>query len=307
MGRRVIAADSQILNTVMACGRKTNLEFKLNLRPHVKAEALEKGDLMHRMLHPYYYGRIKNPKPHHLTVRLEDGTGEAPHPYARFIGMDHKELVDTCTEIGRVASFDMDLEPEYRNECLKQFREYAFHFAGDGWFALEVEQSFTRTLYEDDDLRIDYEGIVDLVADGPMGVIAVDHKTASRREVPSDLSNQFMGYCWALDIPRLIINRIGFQKTLTPSERFQRIVLSYPQGRIDEWQYWATYWLKVYAFYLENDVWPPNFTSCDKYSGCIFQRICTRVPEAREFEMQTKFRVVEPWSPHTRDTSKLLG
>lgn len=306
MSKRVLPADSQILNTVMACGRKTNLEFKLNLRPHKKAEALEKGDLMHRMLHPYYYGRIMHPKPHHLMIDLADGT-QAVHPYAKFIGMETKELIDTCTEIGRVASFDMDLEPEYRNECIKQFREYAFHFAGDGWIAIEVEQSFSKTLYEDDDLLILYEGIVDLVAEGPMGRIAVDHKTASRKETPSDLSNQFMGYCWALDIPRLIINRIGFQKTVSAAERFQRIVLSYPEGRIDEWQYWATYWLKIYDFYMMNDVWPPNFTSCDKYSGCIFRAICTRIPEAREFTMQTKYRVAEPWSPHTRDYSKLLG
>jgi len=306
MSKPVIVSDSQILNTVMSCGRKTHLEFKLNLRPMQKAEALERGDLMHRMLHPYYYGRIMQPQEHHFEVKLEDGTTQ-PHPYAKFIGMAHNELVDTCVEIGRTASFDMDLEPEYRNECLKQFREYAFHFAGDGWMAIEVEQSFTRTLYEDDKLRIDYEGIVDLVADGPMGRIAVDHKTAKSRSTPSDLSNHFMGYCWALDIPRLIVNRIGFQKTLSPAERFQRVVLSYPQGRIDEWQYWATYWLKVYAFYLENDVWPPNYTSCDKYSGCIFMPVCTRIPEAREFTMQTKYKVAEPWSPHTRDTSKLLG
>lgn len=300
MAKKVIVADSQILNTVMSCGRKTKLEFKLNLRPHKKAMALEKGDLIHRMLHPYYYGRIANPKPHHLMV------GDNPHPYAKFIGMPFKELVDTCCEIGRLASFDMDLEPEYRNECIKQFREYAFHFAGDGWISLEVEQPFSRTLYEDEQLIILYEGIVDLMADGPLGRIVVDHKSASRRENPSDLSNQFMGYCWALDSARLIVNRIGFQKTLSAGERFQRIVMNYPEGRINEWQYWAVYWLKVYAFYAENDVWPPNYTSCDKYSGCIFQQICTRIPEAREYTMQTKYKIVEPWSPYTRDTSKLL-
>lgn len=306
MSKKVIVADSQILNTVMSCGRKTNLEFRLNLRPHKKASALEKGDLMHKMLHPFYYGRIAEPKPHHLTLRTKEGT-EYPHPYAKFIGMEFTQLVDMCCEIGRVASFDMDLEPEYRNDCIKQFREYAFHFAGDGWRPIEVEQSFSRTLYEDAQLIILYEGIVDLVADSPLGRIVVDHKTASRRETPVDLSNQFMGYCWALDTPRLVVNRIGFQKTLSAGERFQRVIMNYPQGRIDEWQYWSTYWLKVYAFYVENDVWPPNFTSCDKYSGCIFQQICTRIPEAREFTMQTKYRVVEPWSPHTRDYAKLLS
>ena len=91
MFKKVIVADSQILNTVMLCGRKANLEFKLNLRPHKKAEALEKGDLMHWMLHPYYYGRITNPKEHHLMMTV-DGN-QVPHPYAQFIGLDHKTLV----------------------------------------------------------------------------------------------------------------------------------------------------------------------------------------------------------------------
>ena len=99
-----------------------------------------------------------------------------PHPYAKFIGMPFNELVETCVEIGRLASFDMDLEPEYRNQCLKQFREYAHHFAGDGWLPLEIEQSFSKKLYEDENLVILYEGIVDLVADSPMGVFVGNHK-----------------------------------------------------------------------------------------------------------------------------------
>lgn len=45
---RTVAVDSQILNTLCACPRKADLEFLKNWRPTEKAEALEKGDLMHR-------------------------------------------------------------------------------------------------------------------------------------------------------------------------------------------------------------------------------------------------------------------
>ena len=89
-----------------------------------------------------------------ISTFIDADGNEQAHPYAKFIGMGHKELVDTCSEIGKVALFDMDLEPEYRNECIKQFREYAFHFAGDGWIPLEVEQSYTKKLYEDESLII---------------------------------------------------------------------------------------------------------------------------------------------------------
>lgn len=299
---RTIALDSQILNAIQLCARKTKMEFLDNWRPTEKAEALEKGDLMHRMLAHLYRQRQKE--------RTDLG-----------------KIIEEAIEIAHVASVDMDLTASTVDENTKQFREYAIHYQQDGWRPLEVERPFSKVLYRRDDevewrvgdviateatpgaqprllregLQILYEGVIDLIADTPHGIFVIDHKTASRRSTPSKLSNQFMGYSWATGSYNFIVNRIGFQKTLSAHERFQRPFLSYNQQILDEWAQNAIYWTKMLVQYIDTGFFPPNFTSCDKYAGCIFQGVCEAIPEVREFKLQANFYVGEPWSPHTRD------
>lgn len=321
---KYIALDATVLNLIQSCARKYNLSMQQDLEPLKKAAALEKGDLMHKMLAPYYWSRIARPKQHHLTMEVENPeTGEketVPHPFAKLIGLRNQEVIEAAVAIGRNASFDFDIKPEEREETIRQFVEYAIHFAGDGWRTIEVEQSFSKILHVEPDVFNDHgelvtdgltilaEGVIDYYGDAPrLGEIVVDHKTTSRRETPSDLSNQFSMYSWAMETRNVIVNRIGFQKTLAPAVRFQRIVLNYPMARITEWRYWAIYWVKLFQFYLDNDIWPPNFTSCDKYSGCIFKPVCEAVPEAREGRIAVLFHKGKKWSPHDRDQEHLEG
>ena len=279
---RTIALDSQILNTVSACARKVDLGFIKNWRPTEKAEALEKGDLMHRMLKHYY---------------LQRKAGRT----------DMHAVIDEAVNVGRAATIEMDLSDSTVDENIKQFRAYAVYYNQDGWKPLEVEQSFSKVLYRREDspeldgLQILYEGVIDLIAETPHGIFVIDHKTASRRSSPARLSNQFMGYAWATGSWNIIINRIGFQKTLSEQERFQRIFHSYNQQLIDEWVEQTVYWTNMLVGYIDNNYFPPNFTSCDKYSGCIFQEVCEAIPDVRDFKLQTKFYVGEPWSPHTKE------
>lgn len=282
---RTLALDSQILNTVCACGRKANLEFLQNWRPTEKAEALEKGDLMHRMLAHYYRARMA-------------------------LRQDMSNVIDECVQICKEASVDMELTDSTVDENIMQFKAYAVFYQNDGWRPLEVERAFSKVLYKREDeiingimkegFQILYEGVIDLIADTPHGIFVVDHKTASRRSTPTKLSNQFMGYSWATGSWNFIVNRIGFQKTLGERERFQRPFLSYNQQILDEWAQQAIYWTKVLVSYIDSGYFPPNFTSCDKYGGCIFQGVCEAIPDVREFKLQTNFFVGEPWSPHTK-------
>lgn len=299
---RTIALDSQILNTVCACGRKAYLEFLQNWRPTEKAEALEKGDLMHRMLAHYYRGRMAR-------------------------RTDINNVIGEAIEIAHKASVDMDLTESTIEENIGQFKAYALWWQSDGWTPLEVERPFSKVLYKREDegvwrvgdviategtpgaqfhmtregIQILYEGVIDLIADTPHGIFVVDHKTSSRRGTPTKLSNQFMGYCWATGSWNFIVNKVGFQKTLSEKERFERPFLSYNPPIIQEWAEQAVYWTKVLIGYIDSGYYPPNFTSCDKYSGCIFQKVCEAIPEVREYKLMTNFYVGEPWSPHTRD------
>ena len=52
--KRVISIDSTILNTFQLCARKAQYNFEEHLQPPTKAEPLERGDLLHKMMELYY-------------------------------------------------------------------------------------------------------------------------------------------------------------------------------------------------------------------------------------------------------------
>lgn len=302
---RTLAVDSQILNTLCACPRKVDLEFLQNWRPNEKVEAFEKGDLMHKMLAYYYRARM---------------AGRS----------DVSKYVDEAVELAWVSAVDMELTESTVEENIKQFREYAQYYDRDAWRPLEVERPFSKVLYRREDdvewrvgdviatdatpgaekivlregLQILYEGIIDLIADTPHGIFVVDHKTSSRRSHTSRLSNQFMGYSWATGTYNFIINKVGFQKTLKPKDRFVRQMISYNDQLLREWQQQAIYWIGQLIKYIDTGYFPPNFTSCDKYSGCILESVCESIPMVREFKLQTNFYIGKNWSPYTRDNSE---
>lgn len=285
---RTIALDSQILNTLQMCGRKTKMEFFQNWRPTEKAEALEKGDLMHQMYAHYYRGK-------------RDGKTVNPQ--------EHAILIAGAVAIAKKAAIPMNLPLAQVNEDIRVFKENVLYWQRDGWRILKVEQPFSKVIYERPDkdgkegLRILYEGIIDAVVEipSPFGIYIVDHKTASRRSTPFKLSNQFIGYAWALETHQVVINRIGFQKTLEAKDKYQRLYQSYEKPIIQEWIQSTIYWVHVLVNYIDTGYFPPNFTSCDKYSGCIFQQVCGSIPAIRDFKLQALYFQGEPWSPHTRD------
>lgn len=267
------------------------MEFIDNWRPTEKAEALEKGDLIHQMFATYYRGKKEG-----KTVQDES----------------HALLVAEAMARAREASVEMSLSLPTVEEDIKQFKENILYWQRDGWKILDVEEPFSKVLYERPDtperegFRVLYEGIIDLRVEhpSPHGIYIVDHKTGSRRVTPSKLSNQFMGYCWALGMNQVIINKVGFQKTLSAEERFQRMVLSYERELLNEWAQQAIYWAHVLVGYIDQKYFPPNFTSCDKYAGCIFQQVCGTIPQVRDFKLNSLYYQGEPWSPHTRDKKK---
>ena len=92
-------------------------------------------------------------------------------------------------------------------------------------------------------------------------VMPCDHKHSKRRGPVHPLSNQFIGYCWMLGVNNIMINKIGFQISLKPSEKFERPILSYPKDVIDWWVQNTIWWVKMLRFHRKQNVWPQNFTS----------------------------------------------
>jgi len=276
---RTIAMDSQILNDVMACGQKAYLRFVRHKEPEHKAEALEKGDLMHQMLEHHY-------------LQLKAGRRD-----------QYTDIVEEAVRVGIEASKEMELTQSLIVDNINQYRQYALYYKQDGWQPLEVEQPFSKVLYQNEQrgIRILYEGIIDLVCQTPGGLAIVDHKTSSRRQQPFLLSTQFMGYSWALNVSHVVVNKIGFQKTLPPKERFNRYRMPYQRAHLEQWKKDAIYYAHLLISWMDQGYYPMNYTSCDKYGGCIFQPVCASIPEVREHKLAMLFKDGKPWSPHTRD------
>jgi len=277
MDKRIISIDSTKLNTLQMCPRKFNLVFNETRSPLAKPDYLERGSLIHRMLQTYY--TLKK----YRTRWQQNNT-------------THEDVINICIRVGQWYAIKQQLDVEEVVEILFQFKEYCRFYEHDGWDRIiAVEQVGSLVLYEDDKICILYEMKPDLVLQLDNGIIAIDHKTAKQRKQPSKLANQFMGYCFGLGINNIVVNKIGFQKTLKPHERFNRHTLSYPNDVLEEWRDNTVWWIRQLLEHIREDYWPANFTSCDKYAGCVFQDVCVKERVAREYELMRSFEIADHW------------
>lgn len=286
---RVISVDSTILNSIQLCARKTKYNFVDSITLPEKAEPLERGDLLHKMLE-FYYGYIGE---------CLDSNSEV----AKFVSemrlppskLKHDDLVQACEILAGYFASKMSLPSEEVASVIYQFKEYAKFYEHDDWRPLAVEGVASKLLYEDDEVQFLYNGKVDLIAEHGNIRMPWDHKHSQRRQTPSSLSNQFRGYAWLLDMDYVLVNKIGFQKTLKPQERFTRDILTYSKSQLDEWRENTIWWCGFLDQCLQTGNFPMNLTSCDKYSGCIFQNLCERDPSSREWVMERDYKTQPKW------------
>jgi len=287
MEQKIVSLDATILNTYQSCPLKVKQAFVDLLKPNVKAEALEKGDLFHKLLEVYYSYRFD------MMDFRSDTWGELRE--AKIEPGDLTPEVFCTKVVGPFFASQMNTPPEILEEVIYQFGAYCEFYKHDEWHPLAVEQVGSKILFEDEEWKIIYNIKCDLVAEKGTRIAPWDHKTGSRRSTPNSMSNQFIGTCFVLGMNYMMINKIGFQKTLAPNERFQRFLLNIPQTRIDEWVKNTTWWAKELHKSISEDNWPMNLTACDKYSGCVYIPICESTPEMRLFTISRDFSVGEKW------------
>lgn len=283
MSQDILAIDSQVLNMYQMCPRKAKYYFVEGARPMVKEEAFDRGGLLHEMLKMHYNG-IKGD-----WEFMKDYTNIEP-PYS------YEDVMRLSIDYGNLKSIESDLPIEECQVVVNTYREYATYYKGEQWLPILVERPFSVILYEDQNLKVLYEGVTDLVTTTSI----VDHKSSKRRGEPHDLSYQFMGYCWALGINNLVVNKVGFQKTLKEKDKFERYTKSYPKSLIEEWRESAidiALRLHYDLNHLDLMEKKTNLTSCDKYAGCIFTAVCKTEPEARSWKLQSNFILGQKWEP----------
>lgn len=275
--KRIVAIDSQKLDSIESCMFQYKLKFGTLTEPGntplVVPDYFERGGLLHDMLEYYY--KLKAHKSRWMQNKRT-----------------HQDIVNSCVIIGRHRAMKMQLDIAEVETVISTFLQYTDFWENDDWNdVVAVERVGSKILYDSPDLCILYEFKVDLILRIAGQITPIDHKSSKSRRDPNSLSNQFRGYCWGLGCNRLLVNEIGYQRTLKPSEKFRRHTLSFSDSMLKEWQDNAIYWVRHALTCIDADFYPHNFTSCDKYSGCLYKpTICSADPEVREYKLQQFFQ-----------------
>lgn len=315
-GKTNVIMDSQILTSLMKCPRLSDFRFNLNLLSlDGKSNSLECGSIVHKFLEVYYGAQIQG-----LTKATASGFGfAAANLYIQGCKFctDFKpfEVVDPSTqqvvkvdvpvcghkvdEYTGVKNTPKDSEGyktgwQYVIETLEQYLDY---YKNDYWVPLEVETVKGKILYEDSEIRILWKAKLDWVADTNQGIYPVDHKTMKQNRPTISLNNQFMGQSLLMGTQGVVINKIGFQKTLAPKDKFIRPMVTFSTARQLEWQSEILpFWAKKLVMYAESGYWPPNWESCEgRYGMCSYSHVCEGDPDDRERLLKEEFYVGPAW------------
>jgi hypothetical protein len=266
--------DSQILSTAMSCARLTDFKFNHHFTSlGGKSESLEMGSIVHTVLE-YYHKAIIEHKPRIDAIQIGINAG----------------LEYIKTEVNNT-------EPKQTAWAIETCIQYFEHYKNDFWVPLEAEVTKGKVLYEDNDIRVLWKAKLDLIVDTNQGIFPLDTKTMKQRRDSLSLNNQFIGQCLVTGTRGVFINKIGFQTTLKPAEKFTRVLISYSADRLMEWQSQILpYWCKEIIKWNEDGYFPPNFTHCEnKYGICPFKEVCEVDTGMREDVLKASFVVGEPW------------
>jgi len=309
--KKSIIVDATIFNTFLSCERLVDLRFNHNfMSMHGKSNSLEIGSTAHKILEVYYINMIGGQgRNNSIANALVAGqmyirgceyckdfqpTESLKKPPCGHIPNEYPGLMNTPAE--------SETKPKKRvgyNWVLKTMEQYFDYYKNESWTPLHAEKVVGKVLYEDDEIRILWKAKIDVSMDTGQGIFPVDHKTAAQDRETLNLNNQFIGQCLVSETRSVIVNKIGWQKSKEPAEKFKRVVMNYSADRLLEWQ---EHTLPHHVYNLlscaETGYYPPRFTHCEnKYGHCQFKLVCNSDRNMREQELRQNFLIGEKWDP----------
>ena len=322
--KKNLVFDASVFSQIMGCGRKTDYRYNLNLEPiNGKSNNLETGSMMHKILEVFNINTING---FNRTTSIQNGLA-AGLMYAlgcrhctRFEPIhNHEENLDCNDSCILVPSCKHKID-EYPglvntppdnttkpdrigyNYVLDTANQYFEFWKNDFWIPKEAESVKGKMLYEDDNIRIYWKAKIDTLVDindNSGKLYSKDYKTMKQNRDTVSLNNQFMGQCFVTEQRKVFIDKIGFQTSLKPEQKFSRPPVQYTTDALIEWQSEIVpYWAYQYLSWFESGYFPPNFDHCEtKFGKCEFISACEADKILREEELKRLFIVGKPWDP----------
>lgn len=310
--KKNIVMDATLLSSFQGCERYCDLRFNHCFESqNGKSNSLECGSIAHKILEEFYLHRREGtPRAQALGYAFTAGelyitgcqyctdfipTEQVPKPRCGHQPDEYPGVQNTPP--------DNEKKPKRTGWkwVLETMDQYFKFYPNETWEPLVVEEVEGKMLYEDDEIRVYWKAKFDLIArtNGP-NVLPVDHKTMSQDRSGTKMHNQFMGQCFIAGVNAMCVNKIGWQLSKPPEEKFKRVMHNYTTDGLLEWQseivpYWAYRMLTA----NESGYYPPRFTQCEnKYGTCEFyEHVCGVDRNMRETGLRTHFRVGRPWDP----------
>lgn len=168
-----------------------------------------------------------------------------------------------------------------------------------------VELSFNFAAYEIDGETVHLAGHFDqVVTTADDAVWIVDDKTTKsalsaqyfKQYTPN---NQMSLYSIAARIVFNLPARGVLVRAAQIGVNFSRFAVAQaprPKAVLDEWFTDTERWIRLAKSYAEDNIWPHNDRSCDKFGGCPFRAVCAVSPNHRQSWLEQDF-VRRPWNP----------
>lgn len=118
------------------------------------------------------------------------------------------------------------------------------------------------------------------ITDWKSSKYALDEKYFDRYSPDNQVSQYaFAGtIIGAEPIKGVIIDAVQLGVTFS---RFQRGQIGRTATQLEEWLKDSIYFIRLNETYVNENYWPQNDTSCEKYGGCPYRKICSASPEIR--------------------------
>lgn len=332
--KKNVIMDATLMTSVINCARFTELRFEKQLvQISGKSNSLEVGSIVHKVLETYYKAIINGVKrPDAIQFGLASGelyvrgcqhcmdfisepcpvchtttrTGPMFEPIKCINcidGMTRTKCGHPPNEYPGVKNTPVENQSKPDRvgwkHALDTCEQYFDHYKNDFWVPLFVETVKREVIYEDDEIRVMWKAKLDLGVDTNNGIYPVDHKSMKQRRDSGSLNNQFKGQCILMRTRGVIINKIGFQTSLKPEEKFTRPMVSYTADNLLEFQSeivpHTAYKLLEYT---DSGYWPAtgHGVNCEgKFGPCVFHEVCKADRGLRESILKNNFVVGPKW------------